>query len=65
MHKIGQSGRVLGRLLGQLLKIGLPLMKNVLRPLAKSVLIPLGLTTAASATDAAIHQKMFGRVQKH
>ena len=35
-------------------------MKNVLKPLAKSVLIPLGLTAAASATDAAIHRKMFG-----
>ena len=35
-------------------------MKNVLKPLPKSVLIPLGLTAAASATDAAIHKKMFG-----
>ena len=34
-------------------------MKNVLQPLATSVLIPLGLTTAASATEAAIHKKMF------
>ena len=34
-------------------------MENVLRPLAKSVLIPLGLTAAASATDAVIHKKMF------
>ena len=34
-------------------------MKNVLKPLAKSVLIPLGLTAAASATDAGIHKKMF------
>ena len=34
-------------------------MKNVLKPLAKSVLVPLGLT-AASATNAAIHKKMFG-----
>ena len=33
---------------------------NVLKPLAKSVLIPLGLTAAASATDAVIHKKMFG-----
>ena len=39
----------------QLLLIG-----NVLKPLAKSVLITLGLTAAASATDAAIHKKMFG-----
>ena len=36
----------------------MPLMKNVLKPLAKSILIPLGLT-AAAATDAAIHKKMF------
>ena len=35
-------------------------MKNVLKPLAKSVLIPLGLTAAASVTDAAVHKKMFG-----
>ena len=35
-------------------------MKNVLKPLPKSVLIPLGLTAAASAIDAAIHKKMFG-----
>ena len=35
------------------------LIGNVLKPLAKSVLIPLGLTAAASAKDAAIHKKMF------
>ena len=35
-------------------------MKDVLKPLAKSVLIPLGITTATSATDAAIHKKLFG-----
>ena len=46
--------------MGLLLKTGFPLMKNVLKPLAKSVLIPLGLTTAASATDAAIQNKIFG-----
>ena len=59
LHKIGQSGGFLGRLLGPLLKTGLPLIGNVLKPLAKSVLIPLGLTPAASATDAAVHRKMF------
>ena len=32
-------------------------MKNVIKPLAKSVLIPLGLTAAASAADAGIHRK--------
>ena len=40
--------------------VGLPLMKTVLTPLAKSVLIPLGLTAAASATDAAIQKKIYG-----
>ena len=54
LHKIGQSGRFLGRLLGALLKTSLSLMKNVLKKLAKSVLIPSGITAAASATDAAI-----------
>ena len=35
-------------------------MKNVLKPSAKGVLTPLGLTAAAaSATDAAIHMKIF------
>ena len=59
LHKIGQSGEFLGRLLGPLLKTGLPLMGNALKPLAKSVLIPLGLMAAASATDTAIHKKIF------
>ena len=53
-----QSGGFLDRLLGSLLKTGLPLMKNVIKPLAKSVLIPLGLFAAASATDAGIHKKV-------
>ena len=60
MHKIGQSGGFLGRLLAPLLKTGLPLTGNVLKPLAKRVLILLGLTSAASATDPAIHKKIFG-----
>ena len=38
----------------------LSLIGNVLKPLAKSVLIPLGLTVVVSVTDAAIHQKRFG-----
>ena len=58
--KIGQSGGFLGRLLGSLLKTGLPLKRNVLKTLAKSVLIPLGLPVAAAATDATIHKKFFG-----
>ena len=35
-------------------------MKNVLKILAKRILIPLGLTAVASAIDAAIHKKIFG-----
>ena len=50
----------LGKLLGPLLKTGLPLIKNVIKPLAKNVLIPLGLTVAASAADAGIHKKKLG-----
>ena len=55
LSKMIPSREFLGRLLGQLLKTGLPLMKNVIDPLAKSVLIPLGLTEAASAADARMH----------
>ena len=55
-----QSGGFLGKLLGALLKTGLPLIKNVISPLAKRVLIPLGLTAAASAADAGIHNKILG-----
>ena len=60
LHKIGQSGGFLGRRLERLLKTGLPLIQNVLEALARSVSIPLGLTAVASATDAAIHKKIFG-----
>ena len=38
---------------------GLPLLKYLLTPLAKRVLIPLELTAAASATDAVIRNKFF------
>ena len=54
------AGGYLGRLLGELLKTGLPLMKSVINPLAKSVLIPLGLTATASAADAQIDKKILG-----
>ena len=56
ISKIIQSRGFFGRLLGPLLKTGLPLMKNVIKPLAKGVLIPLGLTAAVSAADAGIHE---------
>ena len=57
IFKIIQSGRFLGKFLGPLLKAGLPLIKNVIKPLAKSVLISLGLTAAASAAGAGIQKK--------
>ena len=60
LSKMIQSGGFLGSLLGSLLRTGLPLMKSVIKPLAKSVLIPLGLTAAASAADAGIHKKILG-----
>ena len=59
LSKMIQSGGFLGKLLGPLLKTGLPLMKSLIKPLTKSVLIPLGLT-AASAADAGIHKKVLG-----
>ena len=52
-----QSDGFLGRLFGPLLKPGLPLMKYVIQPLAKSVLSPLGLTAASSAADVEIHKR--------
>ena len=60
INKIIKSGGFLGRLPGPLLKTGLPLIKNVIKPFAKSVLIPLGLTAAASAADAGMHKKILG-----
>ena len=59
LSKMVQSGGFLGRSLGPLLKTDLSIVKNVLKPLAKSVLIPLCLTAAASVTDAAIQKKAF------
>ena len=48
ISKIVQSREFLGRL------------KNVIKPLDKSVLIPLGLTAAASTVNAGIHKKNIG-----
>ena len=60
LSKMIQSGRFLGRLLSPLLKTGLPLIKIVFKPLAKSVLIPFRLTATASAADAGIHKRVLG-----
>ena len=61
-----QLGGFLGRLLGRLLKTGLPLIEKALKPLVKNVFITgltaAGLTAAASATDAANQKKIFGSV---
>ena len=55
-----QAGGFLRKRPGPLLKAGLLLMKNVIKPSAKSVLIPLGLTaSAASAADAGLHKKIW------
>ena len=59
LSKIIQSREFLGRLLGPILKVGLTLMKNLLKPLARNVLIPLGLAAAASAVYAGIHKTLF------
>ena len=55
-----QSKGFLGRFLGPFLKTGLPLIKNVIKPLGKGVLIPLGLTATAPAADAGIHKEILG-----
>ena len=55
LSKMIQSGGFLGRFLGPLLRTGLPFMKNLIKPSAKSALIPLGLTAAASAAGDGIH----------
>ena len=59
MPKTTNLQKLLGRLLGPLLKAGLSLMANAFKPLTKSVLVALELTAAASAADAAIQEKMF------
>ena len=61
--KMIQSGGFLGRPLDPLLKTGLSLMKTVIKPLANCVLIPLGLTAAASTADSGIHKKILGSGQ--
>ena len=59
LSKIVQSEGFVGRLLSPLMRVGLLLMKNVLAPIPKSVLIPMGLTTALSATDTAIKKRIY------
>ena len=42
------------------MKTGLPLIKNLLKPVAKGVLISLGLTATTLAADVKIHKKFLG-----
>ena len=60
LSKMMQSGGFLGRLLAPLLRTGLPLMKSVIKTLAKNVLAALELIAAAAAADAGIHKKILG-----
>ena len=59
LPKMIQLGKYPERLIASFLKNCFSLMKNVLKPLGKSALIPLGLATAALATDVAILKKIF------
>ena len=65
LSKMKQSGGFLSWLLSPLLKTGLPLIKNVIKALAKVVLIPLGLTASASAADAGIHKNILRSGHNH
>ena len=54
-----QSGGFFDRIFGPLLKTGLSLMKNLIKPLAKRILFPLGVIVAGSAAaGAGIHKKI-------
>ena len=65
LSKMIQSEGFLGILLGPILKTRLPLITNVIKPLAESVLIPLGSTAAASAADTGIHKSWGLGIQQH
>ena len=54
------SRRRIIQFFGQLMKVGLQIMKNVFTPLAKNFLMSLGLMDAVAGTDAAISKKVFG-----
>ena len=60
LYKIKQSGAFLGKIHGSLLKTSFSLMKNVLKLLAKCLLIPLALTATESVTGSELHNKIIG-----
>ena len=55
ISKLIQSGGFLGKVLGPLLKTGLPLLKSVIKLLGF-----LGLTAASSAIDVGVQEKIYG-----
>ena len=59
-RKIARQEGGFPNFLRPLITAGLPLMKSLLRPLAKNVFLPIGLSAAMSATDAAIQKKIPG-----
>ena len=65
LSKIVQLGRFLGRLFRPLVKNGVSLVGNVLKPLAKGALVPLELTAAASATEGAAQTNFLDQKQQH
>ena len=54
-----------GRFVGSLMRVRLLLMNYVLTPLAKNILLPLAVTAAASATDAAIQKNLMDQAWPH
>ena len=60
LSRMIQLGGFLSRLLGLLLKAGLPVIGDVRKPLTESILVLLELTVAVSATDADIYKKISG-----
>ena len=57
---ISQGRKFLNNVLAPLMRVGLPLMKNVLTPLTKGFLIPLELTAAAPTSGAAVQKNIYG-----
>ena len=65
LRKIGQSGGFLGRLLGPLLKNGLPLIGHVLKQLAESVLITIRINSGSICNRCSCMIKCLDQVLQH
>ena len=59
---INQKEEFLSNVLGPSMRVGSPLMKNLLTSLGKVVLIPLVSKLVLPATDAATQKKIYGSV---